>query len=160
MYVPFDSLPEEAKVWIYQSNRKFSDAEITAIEQNLKVFLENWTAHGHQLEASFVTRYNRFIIIAVNQEVQAATGCSIDASVQFIQNLEQQYQVDLLDKMNVTFKMGEHVAFKTLLDFKKLAKEKAVSAQTIVFNNLVNTVGEWEQFWEVPASESWHNRFF
>ena len=160
MYVPFDSLPEEAKVWIYQSNRKFSDEEITVIEQNLKVFLENWTAHGHQLEASFVTRYNRFIIIAVNQEVQAATGCSIDASVQFIQNLEQQYKVDLLDKMNVTFKMGEHVAFKTLLDFKKLAKEKAVSAHTIVFNNLVNTVGEWEQFWEVPASESWHNRFF
>jgi hypothetical protein len=160
MYVPFDSLPEEAKVWIYQSNRKFSDEEITVIEQNLKVFLENWTAHGHQLEASFVTRYNRFIIIAVNQEVQAATGCSIDASVQFIQNLEQQYKVDLLDKMNVTFKMGEHVAFKTLLYFKKLAKEKAVSAHTIVFNNLVNTVGEWEQFWEVPASESWHNRFF
>jgi hypothetical protein len=62
--------------------------------------------------------------------------------------------------MNVTFKMGEHVAFKTLLDFKKLAKEKAVSANTVVFNNLVNTVGEWQDFWEVPASESWHNRFF
>jgi hypothetical protein len=160
MYVPFDTLPEEAKVWIYQSNRKFSDDEITDIEENLKVFLENWTAHGHHLEASFVTRYNRFIIIAVNQEVQAATGCSIDASVQFIQNLEQKYEVDLLDKMNVTFKMGEHVTFKPLLDFKKLAKEKAVSANTIVFNNLVNTLGEWEQFWEVPASESWHNRFF
>ena len=160
MYVPFDTLPEEAKVWIYQSNRKFSDEEIIAIEENLKLFIENWAAHGHQLEASFVTRYNRFIIIAVNQEVQAATGCSIDASVQFIQNLEQQYGVDLLDKMNVTFKMGEHVTFKTLLDFKKLAKEKAVSSNTIVFNNLVNTIGEWEQFWEVPASESWHNRFF
>ncbi len=160
MYVPFDTLPEDAKVWIYQSNRKFSDDEITDIEENLKVFLENWTAHGHHLEASFVTRYNRFIIIAVNQEVQAATGCSIDASVQFIQNLEQKYEVDLLDKMNVTFKMGEHVTFKPLLDFKKLAKEKAVSANTIVFNNLVNTLGEWEQFWEVPASESWHNRFF
>jgi hypothetical protein len=160
MHVPFDTLPEEAKVWIYQSNRKFSDDEITDIEENLKVFLENWTAHGHHLEASFVTRYNRFIIIAVNQEVQAATGCSIDASVQFIQNLEQKYEVDLLDKMNVTFKMGEHVTFKPLLDFKKLAKEKAVSANTIVFNNLVNTLGEWEQFWEVPASESWHNRFF
>ncbi|MFY8069404.1 MAG: ABC transporter ATPase [Flavobacterium sp.] len=160
MYVPFDTLPEESKVWIYQSNRKFSDEEIQAIELDLTFFLENWSAHGHSLEASFVTKYNRFIIIAVNQEVQAATGCSIDASVQFIQQLEQKYSVDLLDKMNVTFKMGEHVAFKTLLDFKKLAKEKAVSANTVVFNNLVNTVGEWQDFWEVPASESWHNRFF
>jgi len=160
MYVPFDTLPEESKIWIYQSNRKFSDEEIQAIEADLTAFLENWSAHGHQLEASFVTKYNRFIIIAVNQEVQAATGCSIDASVQFIQNLEQKYSVDLLDKMNVTFKMGEHIAFKTLIDFKKLAKEKAVSANTVVFNNLVNTVGEWHHYWEVPANESWHNRFF
>ena len=43
---------------------------------------------------------------------------------------------------------------------EKLAKEKAVSANTVVFNNLVNTVGEWQDFWEVPAGESWHNRFF
>ena len=160
MYVPFETLPEESRVWIYQSNRKFSDEEIQEIEHDLTSFLENWSAHGHSLEASFVTKYNRFIIIAVNQEVQAATGCSIDASVQFIQQLEQKYAVDLLDKMNVTFKMGEHITFKTLLEFKKLAKEKAVSANTIVFNNLVNTVGEWQDFWEVPARESWHNRFF
>ena len=123
MYVPFDTLPEESKIWIYQSNRKFSDEEIQDIEKDLTAFLENWTSHGQHLEASFVTKYNRFIIIAVNQEVQPATGCSIDASVQFIQNLEQKYGVDLLDKMNVTFKMGEHVAFKPLIEFKKLSKE-------------------------------------
>jgi hypothetical protein len=160
MFVPFESLPDDSKIWIYQSNRKFSDIEIQEIEDELKIFLDNWTAHGQHLEASFVTSYNRFIIIAVNQEVQAATGCSIDASVQLIQIFEQKYNVDLLDKMNVTFKMGEHVAFKPLIEFKKLAKEKAVSGNTIVFNNLLNTVGEWKDFWEVPASESWHNRFF
>lgn len=160
MFVPFESLPDDSKIWIYQSNRKFSDIEIQEIEDELKIFLDNWTAHGQHLEASFVTRYNRFVIIAVNQEIQAATGCSIDASVQLIQNLEQKYSVDLLDKMNVTFKMGEHVAFKPLIEFKKLAKEKAVSENTIVFNNLLNTLGEWKDFWEVPASDSWHNRFF
>ena len=160
MFVPFESLPDDSKIWIYQSNRKFSDIEIQEIEEELKIFLDNWTAHGQHLEASFVTRYNRFIIIAVNQEIQAATGCSIDASVQLIQIFEQKYNVDLLDKMNVTYKMGEHVAFKPLIEFKKLAKEKAVSGNTIVFNNLLNTVGEWKDFWEVPAGESWHNRFF
>ena len=160
MYVPFETLPEESRIWIYQSNRKFSDTEIAEIEKDLVEFLNNWSAHGSALEASYQIKYNRFIIIAINQEVHPATGCSIDASVSFIQNLEQKYEVDLLDKMNVTFKMGEHVAFKPLIDFKKLAKEKAVSGNTIVFNNLVNTLGEWQDFWEVPASESWHNRFF
>lgn len=160
MYVPFDTLPSHSRIWIYQSNRKLTDSEVAEIEIATKSFVENWSAHGQSLEASFKIEYNRFIIIAVNQDVQSATGCSIDASVQFIQNLEQKYEVDLLDKMNVTFKLGEHIAHKTLIEFKKMAKEKAVSVNTIVFNNLVNTIEEWQDFWMVPASDSWHNRFF
>lgn len=160
MLVPFDTLPEESRIWIYQSNRKFSDEEITQIENDLKTFLENWSAHGTPLQASYQIRYSRFIILAVNQEVQAASGCSIDASVYFIQNLEQKYNVDLLDKMNVTYKTGDYIAHKSLIDFKKMAKEKAVTSKTIVFNNLVNTIEELNENWEIPAEESWHSRFF
>ncbi|MBC7607370.1 MAG: ABC transporter ATPase [Burkholderiales bacterium] len=160
MYVPFDNLPAESKIWIYQSNRKFADEEFATIENDLKTFIESWTAHGNSLEASYQLKYNRFIILAVNQDVQSPTGCSIDASVQFIQDLEKKYSVDLLDKMNVTFKLGNHIAHKPLIEFKKMAKEKAVSENTIVFNNLVNTIEEWNENWEVPAGESWHSRFF
>src|SRR5690606_14393096 len=160
MYVPFENLPEESRIWIYQSNRKFSDEEFAEIEKDLQIFIENWAAHGTSLEASFQLKYNRFIILAVNQETQAATGCSIDSSVAFIQSLEQKYSVDLLDKMNVTFKLGEHVAHKPLIEFKKMAKDKAVTGNTIVFNNLVNNIAEYNESWEVPASDSWHSRFF
>lgn len=160
MYVPFESLPEESRIWIYQSSRKFSDEEIADIKNDLEEFLNNWSAHGSALEASYEIKYNRFIIVAVNQEVHPASGCSIDASVGFIQNLEQKYSVDLLDKMNVAFKQGEFITYKTLLEFKKLAKDKSVSENTIVFNNLVNTIEEFNESWEIPASESWHSRFF
>ncbi len=160
MYVPFENLPEESKIWIYQSNRKFSDDEFAEIEEALKNYIDDWSAHGIGLEASYQLKYNRFIVLAVNQEVQAATGCSIDDSVRFIQELEKKYDVDLLDKMNVTFKLGDHIAHKSLAEFKKMAKEKAVSGNTIVFNNLVNDLGEYNEYWEVPAIDSWHSRFF
>lgn len=160
MYIPFENLPEESRIWIYQSSRKFSEDEIADIEKDLIEFINNWNAHGTSLEASFQIKYNRFIILAINQEVQQATGCSIDSSVGFIQKLEQKYNVDLLDKMNVAFKQGEFVTYKTLLEFKKLAKDKSVSENTIVFNNLVNTIEEFNDGWEIPAAESWHSRFF
>jgi hypothetical protein len=160
MYVPFESLPEESRIWIYQSNRKFSDEEMAEIEIALQAFLQNWSAHGTSLESSYQLKYNRFIILAVNQEVQSATGCSIDASVEFIQSLERKYNVDLLDKMNVTFKLGEYIAHKPLIDFKKMVKDKAVTENTIVFNNLINTIQEFNESWEVPAADSWHSRFF
>ncbi len=160
MYVPFENLPVESKIWIYQSNRRFTDDELNAIEVDLRSFVDSWAAHGTSLEASYLLMYNRFIILAVNQDIQMATGCSIDKSVSFIQEIEQKHEVDLLDKMNVTFKLGEHIAHKPLIDFKKMAKDKAVSENTIVFNNLVNTIEEWNDNWEVPAKDSWHSRFF
>lgn len=160
MYVPFDTLPDDSRIWIYQSSRKFSDEEMTEIDLALREYTDNWAAHGAGLEASYELKYNRFIILAVNQETHSASGCSIDDSVRFIQDLEKRYQVDLLDKMNVTYRLGEHIAHKPLADFKKMAKDKAVSGNTIVFNNLVNTVGEWRDYWEVPAIDSWHSRFF
>ncbi len=160
MLVDFNTLPEHSRVWIYQANRSFSEEELTEIKQKLDTFITNWTAHGADLNAGYDIRYKRFIILAVDQTSQSATGCSIDASVRFIQQLEQDYNVDLMDKMNVSYKQGEFVAHKTLLDFKKMVKDKAVSKNTIVFNNLVTNIEELNENWEVPAEDSWHSRFF
>ncbi len=46
MYIPFENLPEESKIWIYQSNRKFSDAEFSEIETDVRAFLDSWEAHS------------------------------------------------------------------------------------------------------------------
>ena len=159
MLVDFKSLPDESRVWIYQANRSFSDSEIKEIEEKLDVFIGNWTAHGSDLESGYLIKYKRFIVIGLNQNLNKATGCSIDASVHFIQQLEKDYQVDLMDKMNVSYKQGDFIAYKTLADFRKMAKDQAISKNTIVFNNLVNNIAEFNEFWEVPASESWHARF-
>ena len=159
MLVEFNTLPEESRVWIYQANRSFSESELEEIKAKLDIFIENWTAHGSDLQAGYLIKYKRFIVIGLNQNLNNATGCSIDASVHFIQQIEKDYNVDLMDKMNVSYKQGEFIAHKSLTDFRKMAKDKAVSKNTIVFNNLVNTVAEFNENWEVPASESWHARF-
>lgn len=159
MLVDFNTLPEESRVWIYQANRSFSDDELEQIQNKLNTFIENWTAHGSDLQAGYTIKYKRFIVLALNQKLNVATGCSIDASVHFIQQLEKDYNVDLMDKMNVSYKQGDFVAYKTLIDFKQMAKNKAVSKNTIVFNNLVTNIAEFNENWEVPASESWHSRF-
>ena len=159
MYIDFKELPEDARVWIYQSNRSCTPEEQAQLTTQLKAYLEEWTAHGSELWASFEIRYNRFIVIGANQNVHAVSGCSLDALVRFIQQLEQAYNITLLDRMNVSYRQGEYIAYKPLIEFKKMVKDKAVSAQTIVFNNLVNTKWEYKEHWEVPLQESWHNRF-
>lgn len=159
MLVEFNDLPEHSRIWIYQSNRSFTDAEQEEIKEALNSFLTEWTAHGSELHAGFEMKYKRFIVIGLDQTSAGASGCSIDASVHFIQTLEKKYNVELMDRMNVSFKQGEFIAYKPLKDFKKMAKDKSVSPNTIVFNNLVATKQEYLEHWEVPASESWHSRF-
>jgi len=159
MLVNFESLSDTARVWIYQANRSFSEEELGEITTALDSFISEWTAHGSDLKAGYEIKYKRFIIIALDQNFASASGCSIDASVHFIQELEKKYDVDLLDKMNVSYKQGMHIAYKPLGDFKKMAKDKAVSKNTIVFNNLVTNKHEYINHWEVPASDSWHSRF-
>ena len=159
MIVTFDNLPDNSRIWIYPSNRPFSKTELETLTADLSKFLAQWTAHNQNLQAGFELPYNRFIVIGVNQQAVQASGCSIDSSIRFIQDLESKYGVTLLDKMNVTFKQGDFLAYKPLGEFVKMAKAKSVSKETIVFNNLVDNIKDYRQFWEVPARESWHNRF-
>ena len=159
MLAEFSTLPESSRIWIYQANRTLTEDELAEIKQKLDAFIIDWTAHGSELTAGYEIKYKRFIVLALDQTNASASGCSIDASVHFIQSLEKEYNIDLLDKMNVSYKQGEFIAYKTLIDFKKMAKNRAVSKKTIVFNNLVANKHEYLNHWEVPAEESWHGRF-
>ena len=160
MLISFDKLPDSARLWIYQSSRKFTEDELVSLKAKLDTFLEQWTAHGANLHAAADIKYDRFIAIGLDQEQNAASGCSIDSQVRFIQQLEQEFNAELLDKMNVTYIQNDRVHYKPLLEFKKMAKDGAVGKNTTVFNNLINTKGEYQEHWEVPAIESWHSRFF
>lgn len=160
MLVDFQQLPDNARIWVYQSDRPFTEEECEQVLRDTAAFLTEWTAHGASLKAGFELRYRRFIVIGLDQSLNSASGCSIDASVHFIQQLEKRYGVTLLDRMNVTYRQGDYIAYKSLSDFRKMAGARSVSANTVVFNNLVATKKEYLDDWEVPAAESWHNRFF
>ena len=160
MMSDFKTLSENSRIWIYQSNRSLTQQEKESISKLIEDFLNNWKSHGVSLNSGFEIKYNRFIVIAQDQNTQNATGCSIDSMVHFIQKLEKQYNISLLDKLNVSYKQGNYIAYKSLKDFKKMVKDGAVSKNTIVFNNLVQTKLEYTNYWEVPAFESWHTRFF
>ena len=160
MIVPFEELPEESRVWIYQSNRVFTAAELDFIKECAIDFLNNWTAHGANLQAAIDIPYDRFLVIALNESLQSASGCSIDSSVHFIQNLEKKLGITLLDKMNVTYRIKNKIEYISLNDFRKMAKKKILNSDVIVFNNLVINKKEYDSLWEVPAISSWHARYF
>jgi hypothetical protein len=153
-------MPDYARVWVYQSNRALSDGEIKEIENAGYTFIADWTAHGASLKASFDVLYKRFVIIAVDEQQALASGCSIDKSVHFIKQLEQQFNLNLFDRMQVAYRVGEEIKTCHVNDLLKELTNNGISRleEVIVFNNMVATKKEFDKTWEVPLKDSWQSR--
>lgn len=159
MLVKFENLEDDARVWVYQSSREFSDSEANEIGFKIETFISSWKRHGDDLKASYIIKYNQFIVIAVDENYNEISGCSIDASVNFIKQLEKNFSIDLTNKLNISFKDNDNINIVSMGDFQKYAKLEKITSNTIVFNNMVNTKEEFNQNWEVTADKSWHKRF-
>lgn len=159
MLVDFKSLEDNSRVWIYQSNREFSKNEVDEISDKMVDFIEDWLGHGDQIKASYLIKYNQFIIIAVDQFYNEVSGCSIDASVNFIMEIEKVFNIDLTNKLNVSFRDNNNINIVSLSDFQNYAKQHKISSKTIVFNNMISTKADLAKNWEVTADKSWHKRY-
>ena len=159
MFTQYKNLPDTSRIWIYQSDREFTEKEVDFISIQAEEFINTWTRHGDYLKGSFILKYNQFLILAVDEGFNNVSGCSIDSSVRFIKEIEEKLDVDLTDKMNVTFKDGDNINVVKLPQFQEFTKAKKIIASTIVFNNMVGDKAAFEKNWEVTAAQSWHKRF-
>lgn len=159
MLVAYETLSDDAKVWIYPASRKFYPQEIEAVENAIQSFVKNWKKEDVNFKASYQFLYHRFIVLVAEDEKSKVTNADIDASVSFILELQQKYNLELLDKMNVCFKQGEYVQYKELKDFKKLLKSRALTGKSIIFDNLIANNYDFKNYWEVPIEDSWYNRY-
>jgi len=154
------SFSPQSRVWIYQSDRKFSSAEENQILNKLAAFTNQWKAHGNELLAKAEIRYGFFIILTVDESQAGVTGCSIDSSVRLIKEIESEYHIDLFNRFNIAYKVNDEVKVQAKEDFETLVNIKQVTPETIVFNNMVQTLADLESKWEVPFKNSWHSTVF
>jgi len=153
-------MSSQSRVWVYQSDRKLTTDEAVQIQMHLDNFTRSWTAHNNQLMAKAEIRYNRFLILIVDESQAGASGCSIDKSVNFMKQLEQHFGISLFDRFNLAYRNGEEVVSVPRQQFEELLKGGQINTDTIVFNNLVQNVAELQTKWEVPFKDSWHIQLF
>lgn len=155
--IPINEMPDHSRVWVYQSDRKFSDEEVVKIEQLLTNFIDNWATHGTSLKASGAVLYNRFVIIMADESSVKASGCSIDKSVAFIKHLEKEFNCDFFNRLKIAYIEGENVKTFNFNEKEELISKGEISSNTIIFNNLVQNKAEFMSNWKIKLSDSWLN---
>ena len=160
MYIPFNELPPHARLWIYQADRPLTEAEQAEIKPLLQRFAAEWSSHGTGLQASAELLHHQFLVLANNETAAAASGCSIDKSVAFVRELEQQLRVTFFDRTRLAFLKAGAVELVPMQELKSKVSAGEIDENTLYFDTLVNNYGELQEAWPKPAGNSWLSRYF
>lgn len=155
MYVPFERLPDDSRIWIYQCSRTLTSEELKAIKELSQKFVEEWTAHQQLLHASFEIFHGIFLILAVDEGQNNASGCSVDKSIKFVKALEEKFHVSFFDRYNIAFRRNEKIEISSLKDFKKMYAAERIEDNMPVFSNLIYKKAELKNNWEIPLNKTW-----
>ena len=153
------NFPPESRVWVYTCDRRLTDAETQQVQQALDAFTQDWTAHNQALRAASEVFENQCIVLMVDESRAGASGCSIDKSVHFLEQLGRQIGVDFFERMRFAWadeNGGLH--FATRPELTAARQSGAVTDRTPMLNTLVQSRQEILEKWLLPFGESWHRR--
>ena len=154
--VPFETLPDSARVWVFGSDRALSEPAAGAVLSGVDAHLANWKAHGEPLTVARDWRDARFLVVAVDQSTVGASGCSIDGLFRVLQELEQSVGASLVGGGRVFYRDGTGtVQSASRAEVATLVGNGAITPDTVVFDMGLTDLGSWRTCFERPAKESW-----
>lgn len=154
--VPFESLPDSSRVWVFGSDRPLDEDGTNALLKGVDAHLADWKAHGAPLTVARQWRDGRFLAVAVDQSTAGATGCSIDGLFRVLQSVQHQIGASLVGGGRVFFR-DEHGAVQSAAqnELRSLSGEGSITQNSVVFDTSLTDLGTYRACFERPAKETW-----
>ena len=146
---------DNSRVWIYQCNRLFTLPEALEIEELLEEFTNTWLSHGTKVKGYANLFFGQFIIFMADETATGVSGCSTDSSVRLIKNIEQDHNVNLFERQTLAFVVKERIQLLPMNQVNYAIENNFITADTMYFNNTVQTKDELLNQWIIPVKESW-----
>lgn len=155
--VPFESLPNDARIWIFGSSDSITSDGARKLLTAVDEWLDGWKAHGDPLVCARDWKEGRFLVIGVDQRSAGASGCSIDALFRVLKSLESNIGTTLLGNDRVFYRTGaETILAGERSQFSALALNGLVHESTRVFDTSITDAGSYRTSFEKRAADSWH----
>ena len=153
MYIEFNDMSSDSKLWIYQAHRQMTNKEIIKIKTELCDFCSNWESHGKIVKSSFQL-HEWFIFLLVDESDFITSGCSIDLSVKLIRKIALSYDINFFNRTNIAYVKNDTIQVSTLQDFKKIMTNK-----TIMYDNSITRKEQLNDAWRVRVGDTWLSKF-
>ena len=109
MLADFYTLPEHSRIWIYASENALTHDKQNYILNYISEHLKGWNAHKVPLTAGVTILENHFIVVALDENKNGASGCSIDILQKTIQEIEKELTLSLMNRLNVFCKIEQEI---------------------------------------------------
>ncbi len=149
------SLPDHSRVWIYQADRKLTPEEQNELIIKGAEFTSSWAAHGHELMAGMTILLDHFIVIVLDEQVESASGCSIDKSMKFVLDRQKELGVNFTHRLISAMYINDNVELFTYNEVRLALEKGKISAETLVFDNGIQDLSALKTNWLKPLSGSW-----
>ncbi len=112
----FPELPDSSRIWLHLANRKLVASEEQFLKEQLTVFLDSWSAHGKRLQCNATLLFSQYLIFSVDQNIESASGCSIDSSVHFAKRMGSELGIDFFTRLEVLVVEGNETRLLSYFD--------------------------------------------
>ena len=153
MYIDFNDMPDDSKLWIYQAHRKMTGNETVKIKAQLCDFCSNWESHGKSVKSSFQL-HDWFVFLLVDESDFITSGCSIDSSVKLIKKIASSYDINFFNRTNIAYIKDNQIEVSPLQDFKKI-----MTNTTIIYDNSITKKKQINDAWRVRVGDTWLSKF-
>jgi hypothetical protein len=158
--VPFDTLPDSARVWVFASDRPLTAATADSLLAAVDQFLADWKAHGVPLRCARDWRDGRFLAVGVDVTAENASGCSIDGLFRTLQQLEKTVGARLVGGGRVFYRTKSGIETASREEFADRVKSGEIGRETPVFDTSLTGAADWRNRFEQPAGKTWTAGFF
>jgi len=154
--VPFETLPDSARVWIFGSDRPIDEESTGTLMKAVEDFLSEWKAHGEPLTVGYEWRFGRLLVVGVDQRTAGASGCSIDGLFRVLQGLANRIGTNLVGGGRVFYRdLHGEVQSAERHELKELAATGAIRDDSVVFDTSLTDLGSLRSGFERAARKSW-----
>ena len=159
--IDFHDLPDHSRIWVFPASRTLTEDETRSLLAQVDAFLAGWAAHGQPLRSGHLLVDERFLLVGVDEDAEAPSGCSIDALVNRLEASGSALGISLLDHAPVWFRSGETVRSVSRAEFRSLVQDGVVTPDTRVFDTSLTRMTDLRgEGLERAARDSWHGRAF
>jgi len=158
MYIPFEQLTNEAKVWVYPADKKLSFTTADAILQEAKNFLDHWKSHDRPLTASAKVADEYFLIIGMEKPTFPLTCCTTDNITRFLQQIKEKWHIDFFKRDKLRIRHQNEDILLPITEVKKQLEAGLLDKEAIFFDHTINQKAALAQHWTIPLHQAWFYR--